>query len=758
MSLFLLVGLLPVIGISSFLYSEEIETSLNTLEILLLSKSESNSNLISKWLSERQNNVIHIASNQVLISKTNILANSNNVDEIYRANLELQTQSAILLENYSWLTEYVISDPTGNILFSTEHRIPKDDIFTQNHFASASTGKLGMSDLYHSQDILKNENNFYETLLPTMWISYPIRGEVGISSILSARVDIFQIPKISNAQTEYNSFDTYLVNSEGYFISKPNSYNLNHDTQIRPELTLDLRDPISNEFTQIFQLANQNLSQLNLMGYKNHVGETVIGSISPITNSDWYVISEINKSENDSKIFPTQIIFFNFISLSILAVIGASVFLSSKIIEPVRKLKQATEVVSQGNFDIKLKPKGNDEISYLFESFNKMTESLNAANNRVLSTELKYKQLYDNAPDLYRTITPDGIILDCNIAYATALGYTKKEIVGKSIFDHISKDAVDTLNNIFVDWKKTGIIKNKEIWLKRKDGSTFPSIINVSSVYDEEGKLIGSNTAIRDITELYKVRQEIEASQKIIEKQYHDLKEVDKAKDEFLAMITHELRTPLVPIKAYVEILLSQKFGPLNLIQKDKLKIIESSSDSMLKLVKDLLDAQKLELGQLKLEKDVYIISEIIKNVIYKVKPNAEIRGVSITSELQEDISCLCDSSRMEQVLHNLISNSLDFSPKNTGQIHIILTREGEQARILVKDNGIGIVQESLDKIFVKFYQVNTTHTREHGGTGLGLAVCKGIIENHGGKIWAESEGRDKGAKIHILLPIIINH
>jgi len=753
-SLFLILGLFPVIGISFFLYSEEIGIVLHSLEISLSSQSENTSDLISKWLMERENDVIDIASNKVLISKTNILVNPKTPNEVYRANFDLQTQAAIFLENNPWLLEYVISDQNGKILFSTGDKITKENMADQIHFKGALEGRLGISDIYRSQDVIKNENGFYEILIPTMWISYPIRGEVGINGVLSARVDIFQIPQVASKQTDYNSLDVYLVNSNGYFISKPKFSDLKDETKRRPELEILVKEPDSRDFTQIFQLANQKGTKLNLSGYNNYVGEAVIGSITHVENTNWYVIAEINKNESDSKIFSTQIMLFDFISLSILTIIGASIYLSSKIIEPIRNLKQATEIVSTGNFDIKLKPKGNDEISFLFESFNSMTESLKNARNRISSTELKYKELYDGAPDLYRTINPSGIILDCNIAYAKSLGYTKEEIIGKSIFEHVDKNSLDVLQDVFTSWKKVGHIKNREIWMRRKDDSIFPTIINVTSIYDGKGQLVGSNTAIRDITELYNARKEIEDSQKVIQKQFEDLKQVDKAKDEFLAMITHELRTPLVPIKAYVEILLSQTLGPLNQIQKEKIKIIESSSESMLKLIKDLLDAQKIELGQLRLEKNVYNVSEIIKDIVTKMKPDADTYGISITQELQEDVLCLCDKSRIEQVLINLISNSLDFSPKQTGKIHIKLSREDDQAKITVRDNGIGIIKKSIDKIFVKFYQVDTSNTREHGGTGLGLSVCKGIVENHGGKIWAESEGKGKGAEIHILLPI----
>lgn len=753
-SLFLILSLFPVIGISSFLYSEETGEAMGYLKISLLTQSENNADLISEWLTERKNDVINTASNKILVSKTNILVNSNAPDrELYHANFDLQTQATILRENNPWLLEYVLSDQNGKVLFSTEVRTSKEDLPSQNHFKDALAGKLGVSDIYQSRDIIKNENGSYEQFTPTMWISYPIKGDVGINGVFSARVDVFQIPKAIDKKTDYDSLDVYLVNSNGYFISKPRFSNLNDETK-RPELEVLVRDPNSYDFTQIFQMVNKDSTRWNLDGYNNYVGKMVVGSITPVKNTNWYVITEINKNEAYSKVFVLQIFLFDIISLSVLTIIGVSIYLSSRLIEPIRKLKQATEIVSKGDFNIKLEPKGDDEFAFLFESFNSMTRSLKGAIVQISLAEMKYRQLYNGAPDLYRTTNTSGVILDCNIAYAKSLGYKKEEVIGKSIFDHTDTNSRDILHNAFIDWKKEGHVAGREIWMKRRDGSIFPTILNATSLYDAEGRLVGSNTSIRDITELYDTKKEIEESRRVIKKQLEELKQVDIAKDEFLMMITHELRTPLVPIKAYVEMLLSQKLGPLSQTQKEKLEIIKSSSESMLKLIKDLLDVQKIELGQLRLVKNMYDVSEIIKDTVVKMKPAADRCGISITCELQENVLCLCDKSRIEQVLVNLISNSLDFSPKQTGKVQIKLSKKDDQATIIVKDNGIGIVKQSIDKIFVKFYQVDTSSTREHGGTGLGLSVCKGIIENHGGKIWAQSEGKGKGMEIHILLPI----
>ena len=725
-SLFLILGLFPVIGISYFLYSEEIGIVLHSLEVSLSSQSENTSNSISKWLTERENNVIGIATNRVLISKTNILVNPETPNEVYRANFDLQTQSAIFLENNPWLLEYVISDKNGKILFSTGDRIPKENLTAQIHFKDALEGRLGISDIYQSQDVIKNENGFYEMLVPTMWISYPIRGEVGINGVLSARVDVFQIPQVTRKQSDYNSLDVYLVNSDGYFISKPMFSGLNDDTKRRPELELLVKEPGSRDFTQIFQLANQKETKLNLSGYNNHVGEDVIGSITHVENTNWYVIAEINKNESDSKIFLTQIILFDFISLSILTIIGASIYLSSKIIEPIRNLKQATEIVSTGNFDIKLKPKGNDEISFLFESFNSMTESLKNAKNRISSTELKYKQLYDSAPDLYRTINTSGIILDCNIAYAKSLGYTKEEIIGKSIFEHVDKNSIDLLQDVFTSWKKTGNVKNREIWMKRKDDSIFPTIFSVTSIYDENGQLIGSNTVIRDMSEIYSAKKEVE------EQKMKRLSVIG----ELTARIAHDLRNPLSVIKNTVSIMRLQ--NP-NLDEKIIIHLarLERATTRISHQVNEVLDFVNPTFLQL----DNNSMSAILNSTMDRIVIPDTVR---ITLP-QNDVTVFCDAEKMEIVLANLITNAIQ-AMHNNGEINIGITEEKQQLIIEVEDTGPGIPPDTLPKIFDPLF------TTRQIGTGLGLVSCKSIVEKHGGTIEVKTE-LGKGTTFVITLP-----
>ncbi len=236
-----------------------------------------------------------------------------------------------------------------------------------------------------------------------------------------------------------------------------------------------------------------------------------------------------------------------------------------------------------------------------------------------------------------------------------------------------------------------------------------------------------------------------------IKEKEEEAMKTDLAKDEFLAMITHELKTPLVPIQGYSDILLSEHLGKLNAKQKDRISIIKSSSETLLAMISDLLNAQKLELGQLKMKKVNTNIKDTIDKVIETLKPETTQNNIEISSNAV-DLTLNYDPERISQVITNLIKNSLNAVEPNTGKIEIILENLPTEVKISIKDNGVGIPQEKQKELFKKFYQVDATLTREKGGSGLGLAICKGIIDNHQGQISVHSIS-NQGATFSFTIP-----
>ena len=383
----------------------------------------------------------------------------------------------------------------------------------------------------------------------------------------------------------------------------------------------------------------------------------------------------------------------------------------------------------------------------------KKQEQLNKSLNFLAKSKF-LTNIYENSLGLFITIDLDGYIIECNQSYADSLGYTKDEIIGHSIYEHTAKESLPDLKLAFKKWKNTGHVSNSELFLRRKNGTIFPVSLSANNLYDNKGNLIGSNSILQDITEMYYLRKQKDEHEQLIASQLEALQKLSTQKNEFLAMITHELKTPLVPIIGYTDLLLDQKFGELTEKQQKSLNSISTNSKSLLRLISDLLDLQKLDLGTFKFEKNNFILSDIIQECLNQITPEFNDKHIEIIQNIETDLYCYCDFGRIKQTILNLLTNAIDFCPQSTGQITISLKREENTARIMIKDNGIGIIESELSKIFTKFYQVNSSITRVHGGTGLGLSICKAIITNHNGQIFAKSDGTNKGTEIHIVLPL----
>jgi len=367
--------------------------------------------------------------------------------------------------------------------------------------------------------------------------------------------------------------------------------------------------------------------------------------------------------------------------------------------------------------------------------------------------KINYETLYEESPVLYRTINRDGIIVNCNKTYAKSLGYSKDELIGTSIFMTTDENHLEAMKNSFETWRDTGNVRNREVWLKRKDGSKFPTLITAGNIYDENGNLIGSNTVIKDITKLYESRKKAEKSL-IMEIQLKELKKLERLKNEFASMITHELKTPLAAIKGHCDILkeLSSNHN-LTIDEVDSVNEINQSAERLERLIGDVLDAQKLELGRMNFTYQTFELKEFMLDVEGSFAKILKEKQVKIINYAKEKLNMYSDKYRIRQVLDNLILNAADFVQPKSGIIEIGTKRNQDTVQFYVKDNGPGIPLEMHPLMFKKFYQVDTSPTRKHPGNGLGLVICKGMVERLGGKIWFQT-GPDKGTIFFFTIPM----
>src|SRR5262249_55563655 len=213
----------------------------------------------------------------------------------------------------------------------------------------------------------------------------------------------------------------------------------------------------------------------------------------------------------------------------------------------------------------------------------------------------------------------------------------------------------------------------------------------------------------------------------------------NRAKDEFLAVVSHELRAPLNAILGWVQIMQARQFDQET--AGNGLKAIERSAKSQAKLVEDILDASRISTGQLRLDVRPVDPAAIVSAVVDTVKPAADAKSIQIDTEIDSGPSLVsADPNRLQQVVLNLLNNAIKFTPRQ-GQVKVRLERSGSQIELIVTDTGQGISPEFLPYVFDRFRQADSTTTRRHGGLGLGLAIVRHLVELHGGTFHADSDG-----------------
>jgi len=261
---------------------------------------------------------------------------------------------------------------------------------------------------------------------------------------------------------------------------------------------------------------------------------------------------------------------------------------------------------------------------------------------------------------------------------------------------------------------------------------------------------------IEELTEQKKIEKkylhELEWRSNIVTNLVEEAKKADQKKSEFTSMISHELKTPLTPIISWCSILEQDAYGVLNEKQRQSIEKIHHNADKLVVMIGDLLDARKLDLGKMAFTFSDLSSCEIIQSVYDEYESVMDEKNIDFTMSCNADFIISGDKNRIEQVLKNFIINAIDFVPEN-GKIEIATKRNEPYVTFYVKDNGIGISKDNQKNLFQKFYQVNASTTREHGGSGLGLSICKGIVRSMNGLIGVESE-LGGGSIFYFNLPI----
>ncbi len=438
---------------------------------------------------------------------------------------------------------------------------------------------------------------------------------------------------------------------------------------------------------------------------------------------------------------------------AIIVLLIFAIFLYTSFFLPIKKLHPVLESVEKGDLSRRIERKARGMIGVLETSLNSMIANLQRHTNQLeamvedRTRDLRRTEYYINIMhDAFSVIDKDDRITDINPAFTRMLGYTREEIIGKSVYDLFDEENKNILKAEF-EKRNKGEPSTYEINVMTKSRTTIPIITSGAPIL-ENGVLAGKVGIYTDISFLKKLQTELEVKN-------NELGKANKAKSDFLASMSHELRTPLNAIIGFSEVLLEKNFGELNGKQEEYMKDIHEAGEHLLLLINDILDLSRVESGQMIFEPSEFYVRDLVEQSITMIKERALRHYINLSQEISPDVATVyADERKIKQVLFNLLNNAIKFTPDN-GSVWIVVKTVSDDIVFSVEDTGIGIPDEAISRLFYPFSQIRLLHPSINEGTGLGLSIVKAIVELHGGKLWVESRV-GKGSKFSFTIPSTI--
>ncbi len=361
-------------------------------------------------------------------------------------------------------------------------------------------------------------------------------------------------------------------------------------------------------------------------------------------------------------------------------------------------------------------------------------------------SEERFRILVESVKDYaIFALDPQGIVISWNAGAENIKGYKAHEIIGKHFSTFYTREALVT------GWPDEELRRataegrfQDEGWRVRKDGTTFWANVIITALFDDAGTLIGFAKITQNLTE----RRQLE----IARSHAATLADLSRRKDEFLAMLSHELRNPLAPILNSVQLLRATPLS--NPVQEQAVSIIGRQVTQLTHLIDDLLEISRIVTGRLRLEPSKGDFRQIVRRSADSVRTEAARRNIQLSISVPEHpVWITADGARIEQVIVNLLSNAIKYNNEN-GQIWLTLAQHGNEGVLSVRDNGVGVHGDLLPHVFDLFTQADRSLDRSQGGLGIGLSIVQRIVELHHGRVEASSGGIGKGSDFIVRLPL----
>ncbi len=427
----------------------------------------------------------------------------------------------------------------------------------------------------------------------------------------------------------------------------------------------------------------------------------------------------------------STIVFTVFTAISL--IIGALMaFAAGNIItKPIILLEDGAKEFGKGNFDHEIAVKNQDEIGDLAHTFNDMAIEIqklmykqDQAGANVIETRNYLDAIIAGSHDPIFVLDSEGKVEFGNDAFFEMSGYQKNEIIGKSYMTLVPDEDQDFVLERWNEVQK-GVGKPYETKGIAKDGTIKDMMVSHTGVEFSDGK-----------------------KYVIIAKDITEIKIIDEMKNNIISNISHELRTPITIMRGFIEVAMSEKDRTK---RNEHLSRAINAIDRQNRMIQDLIETAMGEIEDIKLVFGIVNLEDVLNISLKDVEPKAELSDIDIKIELERVLHVKGDQQQLAYVLTKLMDNAIKFT-ENGGKLEVLAKQKDGFVEVCVKDTGIGISKENLNKIFDKFFQVDATTTRKYSGSGVGLTISKNIIEKHGGNIWVESE-LGKGTTFFFTIP-----
>ena len=638
--------------------------------------------------------------------------------------------SAITLENRDIILSSFL-DANPDIMSLSLVNLNGDEVvklYNPEYKSGATIKNISNTELFKAAKSTKRRaisNVHYEEnkLLPLIDILYPVRDKYYIYIIFSLK-SLWE--KILATRIMNTGF-VFVIDRNGRALVHPDkdkmltAATLSHLPIVKSAL---LESPAKGA-TKIGRISASSIARR----YRDEHNRKIIGSYTFSPLLGWGVIVQQDEAEVYSSV--NKLRRTSYTLLGVFCILSAiiSFFLARGLSRPMLELSSAAEKVARGAFDVQVRIETGDELENLGNTFNTMVSKLKEYADIQLDKLIAEKTKTET---IIFSIS-DGILLTDYNGDIILINNQAKRIFKTLQEDNDAKNLYSLLPMVKNDLEKilSGKEKviSKEVELQTLSGEVNYYQLTSLELITEKGDKLGILTVLHDIT---------------LQKQ------IDKMKDNFVHSITHDLRNPVSSIRGFVKFLQDGIGGPITEQQRHMLNVIDRASFRLLNMINDILDVARIEAGKMVINLEECNINSILSCIEELQTPLAERKNIALLFyHPATTVNLVADGNLLERVLVNLIGNAIKFTPEG-GKVEVGVEDLEDKVLFWVKDTGEGIPAEYLDKIFDKFQQLHSTQSRS--GTGLGLTICKYVVEAHLGKIWVESKLK-VGSKFSFYIP-----